>query len=118
MTIALQDYDLVTFLVEYSNSLDDDAMDEIWQDCMTFLRDLLGNPFPHRQTLPNLLQFAAILGEKVDNTNFGEQRRMRRELGVWFPYMIYSFGSFANRDSGYLSSAAGRPLHHSSHNIH
>ncbi|KFA53049.1 hypothetical protein S40293_05311 [Stachybotrys chartarum IBT 40293] len=84
MTISLQDYDLVTFLVEYSNSLDDDAMDEIWQDCMTFLRDLLGNPFPHRQTLPNLLQFAAILGEKVDNTNFGEQRRMRRELGDIF----------------------------------
>jgi hypothetical protein len=82
LTISLQDSDLVVFLVEYSRSLDDDAMDEIWQDCMTFLKDLLGNPFPHRQTLPSLLEFAAILGEKVDNTNFGEQRRMRRELGV------------------------------------
>lgn len=82
LTISLQDSDLVVFLVEYSRSLEDDAMDEIWQDCMTFLKDLLGNPFPHRQTLPSLLEFAAILGEKVDNTNFGEQRRMRRELGV------------------------------------
>lgn len=82
MTISLQDTDLVLFLVEYARSLDDDAMDEIWQDCMTFLRDLLGNPFPHRQALPSLLRFAGILGEKVDNTNFGEQRRMRRELGV------------------------------------
>ncbi len=82
MTISLQDSDLVAFLVEYARSLDDDAMDEIWQDCMTFLKDLLGNPFPHRQTLPSLLEFAAILGEKVDNTTFGEQRRMRRELGV------------------------------------
>lgn len=82
LTIALQDTDLVVFLVEYARSLDDDAMDEIWQDCMIFLKDLLGNPFPHRQTLPNLLEFAAILGEKVDNTNFGEQKRMRRELGV------------------------------------
>ncbi|KAK5990439.1 Protein dopey [Cladobotryum mycophilum] len=84
MTISLQDSDLVVFLVEYSRSLDDDAMDEIWQDCITFLRDLLGNPFPHRQTLPSLLEFAAILGEKVDNTNFGEQRKMRRELGDLF----------------------------------
>ncbi|PHH86716.1 hypothetical protein CDD83_9857 [Cordyceps sp. RAO-2017] len=84
MTISLLDSDLVVFLVEYARSLDDDAMDEIWQDCMTFLRDLLGNPFPHRQTLPSLLEFAAILGEKVDNTNFGEQRRMRRELGDLF----------------------------------
>ncbi|KAL6403574.1 Protein dopey [Ilyonectria robusta] len=84
MTIALQDSDLVVFLVEYARSLEDDAMDEIWQDCMLFLKDLLGNPFPHRQTLPNLLEFAAILGEKVDNTNFGEQKRMRRELGDIF----------------------------------
>ncbi|KAI8635354.1 putative regulator of reproduction dopa [Xylariaceae sp. FL1651] len=84
MTVSLQDTDLVIFLVDYARSLEDDAMDEIWQDCMIFLKDLLGNPFPHRQTLPSLLEFAAILGEKVDNTNFGEQRRMRRELGDIF----------------------------------
>lgn len=84
MTIALQDTDLVIFLVDYARSLEDDAMDEIWQDCIIFLKDLLGNPFPHRQTLPSLLEFAAILGEKVDNTNFGEQRKMRRELGDLF----------------------------------
>ena len=82
LTSSLNDTDLVTFLVEYARSLEDDAMDEIWTDCMTFLKDLLANPFPHRQTLPSLLEFAAILGEKVDNTNFGEQRRMRRELAV------------------------------------
>ncbi|GJC92055.1 cellular morphogenesis regulator [Colletotrichum higginsianum] len=81
LTTSLQDIDLVTFLVEYARTLEDDAMDEIWLDCMAFLRDLLTNPFPHRQTLPSLLEFAAILGEKVDNTNFGEQRKMRRELG-------------------------------------
>lgn len=84
LTISLQDSDIVVFLVEYSRSLDDDAMDEIWPDCMIFLKDLLGNPFPHRQILPSLLEFAGILGEKVDNTKFGEQRRMRRELGVRF----------------------------------
>ncbi|KAI0430565.1 putative regulator of reproduction dopa [Xylaria sp. FL1042] len=84
MTVSLQDTDLVIFLVDYARSLEDDAMDEIWQDCMIFLKDLLGNPFPHRQTLPSLLEFAAILGEKVDNTNFGEQRKMRRELGDLF----------------------------------
>ncbi|KAG5921892.1 hypothetical protein E4U53_003751 [Claviceps sorghi] len=84
LTISLQDSDLAVFLVEYGRSLDDDAMDEIWPDCMVFLRDLLGNPFPHRQILPSLVEFASILGEKVDNTNFGEQRRMRRDLGDLF----------------------------------
>lgn len=82
LTVELHDTDVVIFLVDYAKSLEDDAMDEIWQDCITFLKDLLTNPFPHRQTLPSLLEFAAILGEKVDNTNFGEQRKMRRELGV------------------------------------
>ncbi|KAG6086955.1 hypothetical protein E4U30_000289 [Claviceps sp. LM220 group G6] len=88
LTITLQDSDLVVFLVEYSRSLDDDAMDEIWPDCMIFLKDLLGNPFPHRQTLPSLVGFASVLGEKVDNTNFGEQRRMRRDLGDLFLRLI------------------------------
>jgi hypothetical protein len=86
LTSTLLDIDLVVFLVEYARSLEDDTMDEIWTDCMTFLKDILGNPFPHRQTLPSLLEFAAILGEKVDNTNFGEQRRMRKELGVSIPF--------------------------------
>ncbi|KAL1842372.1 hypothetical protein VTJ49DRAFT_5437 [Mycothermus thermophilus] len=84
LTIELQDTDLVIFLVDYTRSLEDDTMDEIWQDCTAFLKDILGNPFPHRQTLPSLLEFAAVLGEKVDNTNFGEQRKMRRELADLF----------------------------------
>ena len=82
LTSDLGDVEVVDFLAEYARSLEDDAMDEIWTDCMTFLRDVLANPFPHRQTLPKLLEFTAILGEKVDNTNFGEQRKMRRELSV------------------------------------
>ncbi|KAM0462454.1 hypothetical protein ACHAPV_003931 [Trichoderma viride] len=109
MTISLQDADLVVFLVEYARSLDDDAMDEIWQDCITFLKDLLNNPFPHRQTLPSLLEFAAILGEKVDNTNFGEQRKMRRELGDLFLRLITAL--FTTRptftDSGNSNGTSG-----------
>jgi hypothetical protein len=82
LTSNLTDTCLVSFLVAYTRSLDDDAMDEIWNDCLTFLKDVLANPMPHRQTLARLLEFTSVLGEKVDNTNFGEQRKMRRELGV------------------------------------
>ena len=83
LTSELSDSSLAIFLVAYTQSMEDDALDEIWTDCMTFLRDVLGNPLPHRQTLPILLQFTAILGEKINNTNFGEQRKMRRDIGVW-----------------------------------
>jgi hypothetical protein len=82
LTSVLSDAELITFLVEYTKSLEDDAMDEIWPDCTLFLREVLTNPLPHRQILPTLLEFTAVIGQKVDNTNFGEQRKMRRELSV------------------------------------
>jgi hypothetical protein len=98
LTIGLQDADVAIFLVDYARSLEDDAMDEIWQDCMAFIKDLLSNPFPHRQTLPCLLEFAAILGEKVDNTNFGEQRKMRRDLAVSKRGLSHSTSMFVDVD--------------------
>ena len=85
LTSEIADHSIVAFLIEYARSLDDDAMDEIWTDCMAFLRDVLTNPFPHRQILPALLDFTAILGVKADNTTFGEQRRMRKDLSVSGP---------------------------------
>ncbi|KAL4887184.1 protein dopey [Aspergillus karnatakaensis] len=81
MTTSLTESELAGFLVTYARSLDDDVLDEIWTDCTTFLRDVLSNPFPHRQILPRLVEFAAILGSKLENTSFGDDRRMRKELG-------------------------------------
>lgn len=78
----LSESEIVAFLVEYSSSLEDDVLDEIWIDCTTFLRDILANPMPHRQILCRLLIFITVLGGKMENTNFGEEWKMRRELGV------------------------------------
>ncbi|KAF3047197.1 hypothetical protein E8E11_000649 [Didymella keratinophila] len=99
LTSDLADTDLVTFLVEYTRSLEDDAMDEIWQDCTLFLRDVLANPLPHRQILPSLLEFTAVIGQKVDNTTFGEQRKMRRELADIFSRILTA--TFTTRPMGY-----------------
>ena len=82
LTSKLSDIELVGFLIGYTKSIEDDAMDEIWPDCMTFLRDVLANPMPHRQILPGLLEFTVALAQKLENTSFGDQRRMRRELSV------------------------------------
>jgi hypothetical protein len=88
LTSDITDVSLATFLVTYARSLEDDAMDEIWADCSTFLRDVLANPMPHRQTLFKLIEFVGVLGWKVDKTNFGEQRKMRRELGDLFNRLL------------------------------
>ena len=82
LTSNLSDMDLIDFLIEYTRSIDDDAMDEIWPDCVAFLKDILSNPLPHRHILSKLLSVTALLAQKAENTNFGEQRRVRRELGV------------------------------------
>jgi hypothetical protein len=72
--------ELVAFLNEYVSKLEDDLLEEIWSDCVSFLRDILANPMPHRQLLLRLLEFCAVLCDKMENTTFGEQSRMRREL--------------------------------------
>ncbi|KAF2760891.1 cellular morphogenesis regulator dopa [Pseudovirgaria hyperparasitica] len=100
LSSELSDTDLVAFLVEYTRSLEDDAMDEIWPDCTTFLKDLLTNPMPHRQILPLLLEWVALLAQKVDNTNFGEQKKMRKELGELFTRLLAA--TFTTRPQSFL----------------
>jgi hypothetical protein len=115
LTISLQDTDVVIFLVDYARTLEDDAMDEIWSDCISFLKDLLSNPFPHRQILPSLLEFTSILGEKVDNTNFGEQRKMRRELGDLFLRLLAAL--FTTRPMTFADTAAPSSFSEKSHSL-
>ena len=101
LTTDLQDSDLGIFLIDYTKSLDDDAMDEIWTDCMTFLRDVLSNPLVHSSILPCLLLFVLTLGEKVEKTNFGEQRRMRKDLSDLFQRLLAA--TFTSRPAGILN---------------
>lgn len=115
MTSELKDTDLIAFLVEYMRTVEDDAMDEIWNDCMTFLKDVLSNPLPHSHILPTLLEFTALLAEKVDNTNFGEQRRMRRELGV--SMAIQRWYSITNDCPGSVSEALDGDFHNETHGL-
>ena len=81
LSTNLSAVELACFLVEYTSSLEDDLVEEIWVDCTTFLREVLANPMPHRQILLHLLEFIAVLCNKIENTNFGEEYKMRRELG-------------------------------------
>jgi hypothetical protein len=80
LSVDLSALQLVAFLTDYVEALEDDLLEEIWSDCTSFLRDILSNPMPHRQILLRLLGFLAVLCKKMENTNFGDQFRMRREL--------------------------------------
>ncbi|KAL9058268.1 MAG: hypothetical protein Q9162_001867 [Coniocarpon cinnabarinum] len=100
MTSEVSETSLSRFLVEYTRALDDDAMDEIWTDCIAFMKDVLSNPFVHKSILQYLLLFLQTLAEKVEKTNFGEQRKMRRELSDFFQRLLQAI--FASRPAGLL----------------
>jgi hypothetical protein len=80
LSVDVTAVELMAFLIAYTKALEDDLLEEIWTDCTAFLREVLANPMPHRQILLKLLQFVAILCQKMENTNFGEISKMRREL--------------------------------------
>jgi hypothetical protein len=100
-TVELSASEVAIFLSAYLRSTEDDATDEIWTDCISFLRDVLANPLPYRQALPHLLSVLLLLAEKLDNTNYGEQRKMRRELGDIFSRLLTA--TFTTLPSGYIT---------------
>lgn len=104
LTLDITSSDVATFLPAYLASIEDDAMDEVWSDCITFLRDVLSNPLPFRQVLPHLLAVILLLAEKLSNTNFGEQRKMRRDLGDIFQRLLTA--TFTTLPSGYVTEPA------------
>ena len=99
-TVDLSATEVATFLFAYLQSIEDDAMDEVWSDCLAFLRDVLSNPLPHRQILPSFLLIVMLLAQKIDNTNFGEQRKMRRDLGDVFLRLLGA--TFTTMPSGHI----------------
>lgn len=104
LTMEISSSDVATFLEAYLASIEDDAMDEVWPDCITFLRDVLSNPLPFRQVLPHLLATILLLAGKLSNTNFGEQRKMRRDLGDIFQRLLTA--TFTTLPSGYVTEPA------------
>ncbi|OCT53513.1 protein dopey [Cladophialophora carrionii] len=80
LSVDVSALELMAFLIAYTSALEDDLLEEIWTDCTAFLREVLANPMPHRQILLKLLEFVAVLCQKMENTNFGEVLKMRREL--------------------------------------
>ncbi|RMZ88909.1 hypothetical protein DV736_g3873, partial [Chaetothyriales sp. CBS 134916] len=107
MSINLTGLELLAFLIEYVESLEDDLLEEIWSNCTSFIRDILTNPMPHRQLLLRLIDFASILCQKMENTTFGEQGRMRRELSDLSTRLFTAV--FAIKPVGFDSTADPRP---------
>lgn len=85
LTCDISAPDIALFLATYLETLENDALDEIWNDCLAFLRTVSKDALPYRSVLSALLWIVLLLAEKLEKTNFGEQRKMRREIAVRMP---------------------------------
>ncbi|KAK0926825.1 hypothetical protein LTR91_009471 [Friedmanniomyces endolithicus] len=76
------------FLLAYLRSMEDDALDEVWADSSAFIKDVLANPLPYRHIMPILLALVHLLAQKIGNTNYGDQKRMRKDLADMFQKLL------------------------------
>lgn len=108
LTSDLTDYDMMAFLVDYLNSLENDAVEDIWFESIGFLREVQTNNALYRHLMPGVFRFISVLATKVDTLSFGEQRRIRRDLSdvfsKLFNIVLSSRAIVAASDSGAASA--------------
>ncbi|ODV87484.1 hypothetical protein CANARDRAFT_194233 [[Candida] arabinofermentans NRRL YB-2248] len=77
---SLSEKDVSSFLVDYVESLSNDAVEDIWPQLTQFLKDVQSNPAIYKSLFPDLLKFAAVIGTKVSQISFGDQKKVRKEM--------------------------------------
>ncbi|KAK3620077.1 hypothetical protein LTR56_023615 [Elasticomyces elasticus] len=108
-TTDLTATEVALFLLAYIQITDDDALDEVWAETITFLKDVLTNPLPYRHIMPVLLALVHLLSQKLVNTNYGEQRQMRRELAETYQKLLAAL--FTTMSSGVFAETQESPRH-------
>jgi hypothetical protein len=73
---------LSRFLVEYCKSLTDfENLEYVWSnEIQNFLKDATSNTSSYKYIYPNLLEFLAVIGEKLLSTSYGQQRRTSKDI--------------------------------------
>lgn len=86
--LQLHSYELVRFefLEAYVSRLDGPVAVQIWPSFLTFVKDFIHSPAPHKYRLFPSLRYLTTLVEKISTTSALEDRRMKRDLHVrtWY----------------------------------
>lgn len=75
---------LLNFVLAYLSALESAALEEIFGDLMLFLKEITSNHQHYKQLAPLVLKMIALVCEKLHNSRFGEDKRVRRELSDAF----------------------------------
>ncbi|CUS25138.1 LAQU0S28e00320g1_1 [Lachancea quebecensis] len=79
---------LLNFILAYLSALESAAVEEIFGDLMLFLKEVTSNHQHYKQLAPLILKVMALVCEKLHNSRFGEDKRVKRELSdAFFRYL-------------------------------
>lgn len=84
MTSDLSDVSIFDFLVQYLKHLPADAVEDIWNECVGFLKEIQNHQYAYRHLFPEVFMFIAAMAQKGETATFSDPRRVRRELADIF----------------------------------
>lgn len=75
---------LVRFLIRYTCSLENAAIEDFFNDFLQFFKEVSSNYALYEDVSRSILRFVAVVANKLRKSKFGEDRKIRRELSDTF----------------------------------
>ncbi|CAN6674616.1 protein dopey [Trichomonascus vanleenenianus] len=119
LTAFVNENDMLEFLIDYLRTVENDAIEEVWHDCITFItRQVQPNQSMYKQLMPPLLELCVCMGQKLDKIKFGEQRKIRRDLADAFGKLLnYALTTRSTSTSSTVSLVDGGDANASSDSL-
>ncbi|EDO18228.1 hypothetical protein Kpol_543p58 [Vanderwaltozyma polyspora DSM 70294] len=88
----LNSHTIILFLIQYVESLESDSIEEFFPDFISFFKEVSSNSSFYADISTNILKFIALSAEKIDNSKFGKQKNVRKELSdLFMKYQVTLF---------------------------
>lgn len=81
---------ILSYLLEYVNSLENSAVEDFYSDFVVFLKEVLGNFANYCSIGFSLLKLVAMVSEKLDYSSLGQERRVRKDISDSFVKLLNS----------------------------
>ncbi|AAS54304.2 AGL187Wp [Eremothecium gossypii ATCC 10895] len=80
----LEPKQVLAFIIEYVRSLENAAIEDFYNDFLVFIKEVSQNYSQYEQLSYQLLILIAIISEKIAHSQFGQQKRVRKEVSDVF----------------------------------
>lgn len=94
LTIKPNSVEIGFFLINYTNSLQDDSIEDIYNDTITFLKEVCNDLSGYKLIILDVLKFLSVLTTKLRNSKFGMQKKIKKEMNDIFLKILPSCLNF------------------------